>query len=383
MDVDINFEDLIKLRKELHQHPELSGYESNTAERIAKHLQKFKPDQIVENIGGNGLAAIFEGKEEGPAVLFRCDLDALPINEINDFDYKSVNEGISHKCGHDGHMTIMTGLAEAISQKRPRHGKAVLLFQPSEENGQGAEEVINDPKFNIIKPDYVYALHNLPGFEKSAVVINENIFASASRGMIVKLYGKTSHAGEPDKGLSPAVAMADLVKDFTYLPQKYAFDNFTLVTVIHARLGEIAFGTTPGYAEVMATLRSYTNEDMDKLVQQAEKLIEKHVSSHGLKYTIDYTEEFLATENNRDSVNIVRESAKENDLQIIQREEPFRWSEDFSHFTYRYPGALFGLGSGIMSPQLHNPDYDFPDDILESGIKVFFGIFNKHLNHLQ
>ncbi len=381
MDVDINLEELVKLRKELHQHPELSGKESDTAERIIKYLQKYKPDQIVENIGGNGLAAIFEGEEDGPSVLFRCDLDALPIDEINDFEYRSNHNGVSHKCGHDGHMTIISGLAEAISQNRPGRGRAILLYQPSEENGQGAEEVINDPKFNIIRPDYVYALHNLPGFEKGAVITNEDIFASASRGMIVKLHGKTSHAGEPDRGLSPALAMADLVKDFTYLPQNFSFENFTLVTVIHARLGEIAFGTTPGFAEVMATLRSYTNDDMDKLVRHAEKITEKHANNYNLKFTIDYTEEFLAAENNRNSVGIVEKSAKEYGLKVIQKEEPFRWSEDFSHFTHRHPGALFGLGSGEDSPQLHNPDYDFPDDIIENGVKVFFGIYNHHLNH--
>jgi amidohydrolase len=380
MDIDFDYNELIKLRRDLHRNPELSGNEYKTAEKIKSFLKRYKPDQIIENIGGAGLALIFEGKAEGPAVLFRCDLDALPIEEVNEFEYRSQKEGIGHKCGHDGHMTIIAGLAQAISKQRPEKGRAILLFQPSEENGEGAEQVLNDPKFELIKPDYVYALHNLPGFPKGSVVINENIFASASKGMIIRLFGKTSHAGEPENGLSPAVAMADLVKELTYLPQNTSFNDFTLVTVIHARLGEIAFGTTPGYAEVMATLRSHTNEDMKNLVQKAEDIVKSKTKEQGLKYDISWTEEFLATENNPEAVQIVEHSASREELQIIKKEEPFRWSEDFSHFTINYPGALFGLGSGEDSPQLHNPDYDFPEEIIEPGIKLFFGIFRNYLN---
>jgi amidohydrolase len=254
------------------------------------------------------------------------------------------------------------------------------LYQPSEENGMGAGYVLEDFKFDSIKPDYVYALHNLPGFPKSSVITNRSIFASASKGMIIKLYGKTSHAGEPENGNSPAIAMADLVKELTFLPKNESFGNFTLVTIIHARLGEIAFGTTPGYAEVMATLRAYTNEDMDKLSEKAKELVEKHTKKHKLTYETEWTEEFLATENNKQAVEIVEKSANELNLNIIKRTKPFRWSEDFSRFTNRYPGALFGLGSGEETPQLHNPDYDFPEEIIEAGINVFFGIYKEHFN---
>src|SRR6056297_1251757 len=115
----IKIDELIRLRRELHKYPELSGKEINTGEKIKGFLQKYKPDQVIENIGETGLAFIFEGKEKGPTVLFRCDLDALPIDEINEINYKSRNEGVGHKCGHDGHMTILAGLAEAVSKNRP------------------------------------------------------------------------------------------------------------------------------------------------------------------------------------------------------------------------------------------------------------------------
>lgn len=380
MDDLFNISELTKLRKELHKNPELSGKEKETAKRIKSFLKKHKPDEIIENLGGNGIAAVFNGKTEGPAVLFRCDLDALPISEENTFTHKSKNKGIAHKCGHDGHMTIISGLAQAIAKNRPQKGRVILLYQPSEENGMGAGYVLKDSKFDSIKPDYVYALHNLPGFPKKSIIINHSIFASASKGMIIRLFGKTSHAGEPENGNSPAIAMADLVKELTYLPDKGDFENFTLATVIHARLGEIAFGTTPGYAEVMATLRAHTNEDMDKLSEKAIKLVEQHTKANKLTFETEWTEEFLATENNKQAVDIVEKAGKTNKLDIIKRKEPFRWSEDFSRFTKNYPGALFGLGAGENTPQLHNPDYDFPEEIIATGINVFYEIYKTHFN---
>lgn len=378
--MEIETEELKGLRRELHKYPELSGNEKETAKLLTTYLKQYKPDEIIKDIGGHGFAVVYHSNNPGQTLLFRADLDALPIQEVNDLSYKSKHKGISHKCGHDGHMTILTGLAQAISKHRPRKGKVILLFQPSEENGEGAEKVLKDPKFKSIQPDYVYALHNLPGFQEGNIIINHDIFASASKGMIIKLFGKTSHAGEPENGNSPAIAMSDIVKELTYLPSKNYYRNFVLITVIHARLGEIAFGTTPGYAEVMATLRSYTNEDMDVLVKESQKLVKKYAEQNSLKHEIKWTEEFLATKNTSECVKTIQQAAGKSNLEIITKKEPFRWSEDFSHFTHQYKGALFGLGAGEDTPQLHNPDYDFPEEIIIPGIKIFYEIYNQHLN---
>jgi amidohydrolase len=380
MDVHFNKHELINLRKTIHKYPELSGKEKETPRRIINYISKFNPDRIIENIGKTGLAVIFEGKAEGPTILFRCDLDALPIQEVNEIDYKSVYKNIAHKCGHDGHMAIMSGFAEVISQNRPRKGRVVLLYQPSEENGQGAEMVIKDNQFKEIEPDYVFALHNLPGYSKSSIISRKGTFAAGSKGMINRLYGKTAHAGEPENGNSPALAMADIVSDLSFLPKHNSyFEDFTLITIIHARLGEIAFGTTPGYAEVMATLRTYSNDDMNVLTQRSLEIVDKHIRSQKLRSETEWVEEFPATINNEECVDLIEEVAKNEGLDIFKPEEPLRWSEDFSQFTIRYPGALFGLGSGTEQPQLHNPDYNFPDEIIEAGIKVFYGIYKKYL----
>lgn len=367
-----------KLRKELHQNPELSDNEYKTAERIANFLHELAPDELIRGIGGNGIACIFKGGKEGPSVLFRCDMDALPIDESNDFDHKSVNNGVAHKCGHDGHMAIISGLAEVFSKNKPERGQVVLVYQPSEENGQGANRMLNDKKWDKIKADYVFALHNLPGYKKKAIVTKNENFASASKGMIIKLKGKTSHAAEPENGITPAIAMADIIKELSYLPKKEnTFADFTLVTVIHARLGEVAFGTTPGYAEIMATLRTFTNRDMEVLTEQAEIITKHFAAENFLSCEISYTEDFPATFNDEGLNETVKESAKELKLEIQNLENPFKWSEDFGHFTNKYPGVLFGVGSGENHPQLHNPDYDFPDDIIEDSVKLLYQIFKN------
>lgn len=373
--------ELVELRKELHRHPELSGNESDTSKRIIDFAKQFNPDKIIPNLGGHGVAVIFNGEENGKTVLIRCDLDALPIQEENNFKYKSEVDGVAHKCGHDGHMAIVSGLIPLLSNQKLKKGRVVLLYQPAEETGQGASAVLNDDKFEKIKPDYVFALHNLPGFKKSEIVIKNNEFASASKGLIIKLKGKTSHAGEPERGISPSLAVAELIQMLTDLPENKKINDFSLVTIIHSRIGERAFGTTPGYGELMATLRSYKNEDMEILTNLAKELIEKVATKHKLKYEIEWVEEFPSTFNNVDCVELIKNSANDNDFSITQIENPFRWSEDFGHFTQKFEGALFGLGSGLEQPQLHNPDYDFPDEIILTGTKMFYSIIQKSLGN--
>ncbi len=173
---ELNIDELIKLRKDLHCNPELSGKEKNTSAKIKNFISQFNPDEVISNIGGNGIAFIFKGKEEGKTILFRSELDALPISEQNDFEYKSSVENVSHKCGHDGHMTILSGLASLLKNKKPDRGKVVLLFQPAEETGEGAAKVLEDKKFEQINPDYVFALHNLPGYPAGSVVIKNGNF---------------------------------------------------------------------------------------------------------------------------------------------------------------------------------------------------------------
>ena len=155
--------DLIGWRRKLHSQPELSGEESGTAQEVRTFLAPTGPDSVVSCLGGEGVAVIYEGAGPGPTVMFRAELDALPIEELSGAPYRSQVAGKAHLCGHDGHMTILAAVARGFGRERPKSGRIVLLFQPAEENGAGAAAVIADAQFAEVAPDYVFALHNAPG----------------------------------------------------------------------------------------------------------------------------------------------------------------------------------------------------------------------------
>ncbi len=362
---------LIRMRRMLHAHPELSGHEWETQGRIKQFLNTETHAQCID-VAGTGLLAVFDSGKEGPVVLIRGDIDALPIEEINDFEHRSVYEGVSHKCGHDGHTTILLGLAMQLSARPLPKGKALLLFQPAEENGMGAEAVLRDPAFPAGEIDYVFALHNLPGFEKQMVVVKEGAFTAHVQSAIICLKGKTSHAAEPEHGINPAPAIAALLQ---YAQQhthnEPAADDFFLLTPVYATLGEKAYGISAGYGEVHLTLRSWSSELMKEKSDALHAFVKQLAAAHGLKYELSWTQVFHANHNHPGAVAKVRQAAQTAGLQLMQAAVPFKWGEDFGLFTRRYKGAMFGLGAGKETPALHNPDYDFPDELIPAGVAVF------------
>ncbi|MHC2992430.1 amidohydrolase [Pontibacter sp. HJ8] len=373
---------IIALRHYLHQHPEVSGNEANTAHTIRQFVKRYDPSDVIPDLGGNGIAIVFENKEKsGPTLLFRAELDALPIAETNCLPHTSIYPGIGHKCGHDGHMATLMGLASLLHSHPLPAGKVILLFQPAEEIGAGARDVLQEERFRALKPDYVFALHNLPGLPLHQVVVREQTFSAASVGLQVSLTGKESHAAEPENGLNPGEGMSELIQAFNALVNgQHTFSDLTLLTVIHARLGEVAFGTNPGFATVMATLRAFEQADLNKLKQLATDVVKAIAGKYSLKYDFEFVEEFPATTNADEAVAAVLQAAAELGLDVQQALQPFRWSEDFGHFTQAYKGALFGLGAGVQQPQLHHADYDYPDDLIATGSSLFYGIAQQFLN---
>ncbi|MDZ7715744.1 MAG: amidohydrolase [Balneolaceae bacterium] len=371
-------EELTKVRRELHQLAEVSGKEKKTAKKIKEFLATTNPDELITGVGGHGIAACYKGSKDGPSVMLRCELDALPIPEENDFKYKSSDKDTGHKCGHDGHMAIICGVAKHLKEQSALAGNVYLLFQPAEETGEGAQQVLEDEKFKELQPDYIFALHNLPGYEKNTVVVKEDVFAAASVGFIARFKGATSHAAHPEQGKSPALAMAQLVQSLSAIPQFDAsLDDAAKVTVIHARLGERAFGTSPGYAEVMATLRTYDDELLEKMKEKASKISKGLAATYNLAIDTEWVEAFAATKNDVEMTSIIRQVAEDKGMSIKRKQTPFSWSEDFGHFTKQIPGAMFGLGSGVNQSSLHASDYDFPDEIIPAGVEMFVGIINK------
>ncbi|MBU2268664.1 MAG: amidohydrolase, partial [Bacteroidetes bacterium] len=235
--------ELVQIRQYLHQHPEISGQELETSKFLLKKIKAFKPSQLIENIGGSGFLVVYDSGEDGLSLLFRTELDGLPIQETSELSYQSVLKGNGHQCGHDGHMTILIGLAQEISKNPLTKGKVSLLFQPAEETGEGAEAVLNDSKFNQLYFDEVFALHNLPGEEFGSIVVKNQAFTAAVKSIIIKLKGKTAHAAEPENGINPALAVADILQKTTELSHNDPkADDFGLITPIHVNIGEKAYG---------------------------------------------------------------------------------------------------------------------------------------------
>ncbi len=368
---------IIEHRKYLHQNPELSGKERKTSEYVSNVMRSFSPEEEIV-LAETGKAFIFKGNSNGPTVLFRAELDALPIHEEGNLQYKSNTEGIAHSCGHDGHMAILFRLGEIISTNRPKKGRIIILFQPAEETGQGAKDVIADKNFQTIEPDYAYSLHNIPGRSLHSIIIKEKSFAAASKGLTLKLQGKTSHAAEPENGINPSVAISKIILKLKDILEEDVYEKLVLITIVNVHVGEIAFGTSAGYGELRMTLRAFRDRDMKILTEKTENLISTIASEEGLTSEITYTEVFPATTNNDECLEKIKNAAEFHNLNMIKRDEPFKWSEDFGYFSEKFKSGYFGLGSGESQPSLHNPDYDFPDEIIDTGAKMFFKISENY-----
>lgn len=367
-------DEITAFRRELHRKPELSGEEIETARMVSRALQATAPDAVVTGLGGHGVAAVYQGTADGPTVMVRAELDALPIEELSGLPHRSETVGKGHLCGHDGHTATLMALAKGLSQRRPVRGRAILLFQPAEENGAGAAAVLADPKFEALKPDFVFSLHNFPGLPLGHAALAEGPVNCASRGMKIVLSGKTAHASCPEDGIAPTFAMAHLLGDLTGLGAGGSLNaDFTLVTVTHARLGEPAFGISPGHAEIWATLRTLTDDRMGDLVQHAEKLVQKHAVAAGLTSAISYEDIFHQCSNAPVAVSALRQALGEEGISHDAGPTalPMKASEDFGLFGRAAPSAMFFLGAGENHPRLHNPDYDFPDALIEVGARAF------------
>jgi amidohydrolase len=368
------------IRHYLHAHAELSDQEKFTAAAIVGWLKEVDAKRIITGLGGYGVAGVFSGREPGSRVMLRAELDALPISEKEDGrKWRSQNEHVAHSCGHDGHMTILLGIAKRLACKPPTRGEVVLLFQPAEETGAGARAVIESERFDAsLRPDVAYALHNLPGRPFGEISIRDGEFACASRGMIVKLHGRCSHAAHPEQGVSPTHVMCHLLKELEQLPQRLPIsEDLRLVTIVHAQLGEVAFGITPGEAVIMATLRTATDALMQPLVEAARELIERETQKAGLTYDIEFRDVFAAVTNDQQATKDVIHCAEKCGKKLTLLEAPNRWSEDFGIYSTVCRCALFGLGAGEKMDVLHDSAYDFPDALIEYGVEMFWALLNE------
>ena len=362
---------IVEIRRSLHEHPQTAGCEQFAHDTIVQHLQTLHPDKVYTHVGGWGVIAVWEAKDSSnqaikqsniPTVAFRADTDALPIG---------------HRCGHDGHTAILLRLAELVDSVADGSavGNILLLWQPAEETGTGSRAVLETgilQQYNIVA---FYALHNIPGYPLGTVVLCPHTFAAASTGVVYRLDGRETHASTPELGVNPGLAVAEIIKEFdgfNDLNTLKQSDNqtFKQSTLICVRLGEPAFGTSAGHAEVMFTLRSFTNAGMERLLGDANRVVDEVAARYGLTASRSLVEPFHATENNADCVDAIR-AAAQGHQPVVVKETPFRWSEDFAEYLMEFRGAMFGLGSGEDHTELHHPAYEFPDGLIEPAAQLF------------
>ncbi|KUP92542.1 amidohydrolase [Tritonibacter horizontis] len=364
---------LTRLRHTLHAAPELSGAEHATARRIQSEMEALGADRVLTGLGGAGVAAVFDSGCAGPTLAIRCELDALPIPEENDLNYASQVAGRAHLCGHDGHMTIVVGVAMELARQRPANGRVVLMFQPAEETGEGAIAFRSSPGFAEISPDVVLSLHNLPGLPLGEVELPNGAANCASRRARIRLIGRTSHAAAPQDGVSPAAALADLIAELAQLGGGGAVrdETYALTAITHAVLGEQTFGVSPGMAELWVTLRTVTDARMTSLRQSLLERVRVKAEAYGLTQEITYHDVFEACTNAPDAVARITAACHAQGVTLRPSAQPQAFSEDFGQFAKSAPSAMFWLGAGEDHPQLHNPDYDFPDALIPIGTGIF------------
>ena len=370
--------DCKEIRHQLHRMAEPSNEEVRTSAYIRQRLEQLQPSKIFTFPKGNHLLAEFDFGGGGKTVLLRADMDAVRVNETLNLPYRSETEGVSHKCGHDGHSTIMLRVAEMLHEKPLPTGKVLLLFQGAEETGEGAKQILDSGILQSYNIDCAYALHNIPAEPAGTIICKTGSFTCSVISCDIVLTGKTAHAAEPWNAVSPFAA-AQRITDFVLsLNQRdVQRDDFCVATLIEFRVGSQAYGVAAGDGVLRFTIRTREDTHLQQIISEIESKSKAEAASETLQCDIRWLEYFAASKNAEKAVTAIKECADNLNLTYQEKPIPFFWGEDFGLFTQHYPGALFGLGSGTAQPPLHHPDFDFPDGIVETGAKMFYELVRR------
>ena len=364
---------LAEIRHQLHRLAEPSGAEVRTQAFLLEQLRALSPSYIETFSNSTSLLVVFDGKEPGGTLLFRGDFDAVRVEETIDVPYASATAGVAHKCGHDGHAAILLGLARDLHQRPPMRGRVLLFFQAAEETGDGARQLIETGVLERYTPDRVFALHNIPGEKLGTVLGKPGSFTCSVVSTDIVLQGHSAHAAEPLKALSPypaARAIADKLLSLNNYDMHS--DNYRLLTLVEFRVGEQAYGVAAGDGVLRFTLRAKDDAWLQQTKKEVLQIVDEEVKKvPGLVSSQSWKEYFAASDNHPEAMAEVRDAALRSGLEYKELELPFSWGEDFGLLTQHYPGALFGLGSGEYQPSLHHPHFDFPDELLPIGVRLF------------
>lgn len=362
-------------RRTLHMMPELSLSEFKTSEHCANEIEKLGL-KVTRNLWGEGFIADLDVDGANGRVAIRADMDALPIQELNDIPYRSKHDGVAHMCGHDTHMTIAMGTARLLSEHKDKLKRNVrFLFQPSEELPPGgAKGMIENGCLDDV--DEVYGLHNIPEMQVGTVSTCVGPMTAAADIFEIKLTGRGGHAARPHESLDPIPAACELVGALqTLVSRRVASDVPSVLSVTKVKSGT-THNIIPDDAELMGTVRTYQEEARALIIQEMERMTQFIAQAHGLKGELRYTRGYDSIVNHASGVETVAKAAREilGDEHVHTDFKKRTWGEDFSYYLQNKPGAFFLLGSGNkekgIDKPLHNARFNVDEDCLALGTAV-------------
>ncbi|MDD3937984.1 M20 aminoacylase family protein [Rhodoferax sp.] len=365
------------LRRDLHAHPELCFNEFRTADKVATKLAEWGIP-VHRGLGTTGVVGIVKNGTSGRAIGLRADMDALPMQEANTFAHASSQPGKMHACGHDGHTAMLLAAAQYLATHRHFDGTVVLIFQPAEEGGGGAREMIKDGLVDKFPMDAVFGMHNWPGLPFGQFAASAGPVMASSNEFRITVHGKGGHAAMPHNALGPVPVACQLVQSFQTIISrnlKPIDAGVISVTMIHA--GE-ATNVIPNRCELQGTVRTFSFDVLDQIEQRMRVMTEHLCAASGLRADFEFKRNYPPTINSAAEADFARQvMAAIVGADNVQVQEPTMGAEDFSFMLQAKPGCYafiangdgdhrdFGHGGGPCT--LHNPSYDFNDDLLPIG----------------
>ena len=372
---------LATTRQRIHQHPELSFEEVNTAALVAEQLQGWGWD-VTRNVGGHGVVGTLRAGIGSKSVALRADMDALPITEATGKPYASCKPGVMHACGHDGHTTMLLGAAQQLAVTRNFNGTVHLVFQPAEEAGQGsgAQRMIADGLFERFPCDAIFGLHNSPGVPAGTFGFGSGPFMSASDTAHITIHGRGGHAARPHETVDPVLIAGSLVVALQSVVARNIDPRQTAIVTIGALHAGHAANVIPDQATMALSIRSFDAAVRSRLEERIRALVAAHVEGYGGTVDIDYQRGYPVVVNSDAETQFARQVAEElvGPERVIAPFPPVTGSEDFAYFLQHKPGCFLRLGNGD-SAMLHNPRYDFNDAILPVGAAYWTRLAERFL----
>jgi len=382
-------DNLAALRRDIHAHPELCFKEVRTADLVATKLTEWGIP-IHRGLGTTGVVGILKNGSSARALGLRADMDALPMQEANTFGHASQEAGKMHACGHDGHTAMLLAAAQYLSTHRHFDGTVYLIFQPAEEGGGGAREMIKDGLFTRFPMDAVFGLHNWPGFEAGKFAASAGPVMASSNEFHITICGKGGHAAMPHNALDPVPVACQLVQAFqTIISRNVKPIDAGVVSVTMINAGE-ATNVIANRCELQGTVRTFSIEVLDMIEQRMKTITEHTCAAYGMTAEFAFKRNYPPTINSAPEVDFARQiMASIVGPDNVQAQEPTMGAEDFSYMLQVKPGCYAfiangdgdhrELGHGGGPCMLHNPSYDFNDSLLPLGATYWVRLAEAYL----